>query len=360
MAKKVVIALGSTGGHFFPGLRIAQHLREKYGIEAVLLGPIKEKFHTILKREGLPFINLQIPSRGQQVSATVLFYWALLVSSFRAFFYLLKIRPQLVMGTGSFGSLPSCVAAFLLHKPLFIHEQNIIPGKVNHWLGKYADKIFLAFPNSPFSSSKTLVVGNPVKTEKLDLDRVTCYKKFDLDSGKKTLLIFGGSQGSSDINDCFRGLLGELEHFPDWQILHITGKRDYQTVKERYRRYSIGSCALPFCYPMEYAYRIADLAICRAGALSLSELSIWGIPAMVIPYPYSKDNHQESNALYFQQRGGAYLVRGEEVKNGIFLKKLKRLLLDSEEREAMGSRMREILPDDASRRICEEIKKYVR
>ena len=280
-------------------------------------------------------------------------------ATFRSFLFLSRTIPELVIGTGSFGSFPVCMSAYLLRIPLFIQEQNTIPGKANNLLGKFARKIFLAFPNSSFQPAKTLVVGNPVGRQRLDLDKKVCYERFNLDMKKKTLLIFGGSQGALSLNSWFMNLLDGMGDLKDWQIIHITGKMDYERVKERYRNLPISSSVLPFLYPMDYAYRISDLAVSRGGAISLSELSFWGIPALIVPYSYSTDNHQEYNARYFQEKGGVYLLKAEEMEDGRFSQNLKELLNDSKKLKLMSEKMKKILRNDALEKTCEEIHRYI-
>ncbi len=342
-------------------MRIAQYLKENYGIEVTLLGPIKSEFQTILKTPKLPFVNLKISPGQTNIIATILFYYlALLKATFKSFLFLYRTRPALVIGTGSFGSFPACISAYFLRIPIFIHEQNTMPGKANRFLGKFARKIFLAFPNSCFPFSKTFVVGNPVGSQGLNLDKKVCYEKLGLDAKKKTLLVFGGSQGAFSLNSWFMNLLERIENLKDWQIIHITGRSDYERVKERYVKLKTNSAVLPFLYPIVSAYRISDLAISRAGALSLSELSFWGIPALIIPYSYAKDNHQEHNARYFQERGGAYFLRPEEMEDKKFSQTFQELLNDSSKLRLMSEKMKKILPNDALERICKEIYGYVK
>lgn len=360
MSNKIIIAVGSTGGHFFPGLRIACHAREKYGIESIFLGPIKSKFQTILKAENFPFVNLSISQAQKNIITTIFIYYMTMVRAIvKSFIFLCRARPKLVIGMGSFGSFPACISAYLLKVPLFLHEQNIIPGKANKFLAKFSHKIFLAFPGSSFHPAKTLVVGNPVVKCELDLDKQNCYKKFGLDTDKKTLLIFGGSQGAFSLNTWVVNILPQIANFKNWQVIHIAGDADCKRVKGKYINSKIHSVVLPFLFPMDCAYLISDLAIARGGALSLSELSFWGIASLIVPYSYAKDNHQEYNAFYFQKKGGAYLLKITDVQNGRIPKILQELLKDSDKLEQMGKKMKGIMRNDALERICEEIKKEI-
>lgn len=361
MKKKIIIAVGSTGGHFFPGLRIARYLREKYGIDAIFLGPIKSNFQTILQADNFSFVNLLISSvRGNKITATLIYYPAMIKAIFKSFIFLYQTKPKLVIGTGSFGSFPACISAYLLKIPLFLHEQNIVSGKANRFLGRFAKKIFLAFPNFSCNSAKTLVVGNPVGKFEQNIDKQTCYEKLGLDKDKKTLLIFGGSQGAFSLNTWIINILAEISNFKNWQVIHIAGEADCKRVRGQYMDSKISSVVLPFLFPMDCAYLISDLAIARGGALSLSELSFWGIPSLIAPYSYAKDNHQEHNAIYFQEKGGAYLLEKTDIENGRIPEILQELLNDSDKLKQMSENIKKILPNDALESICEEIYRYTK
>ncbi len=361
MKKKIIIAVGSTGGHFFPALRIARYLREKYEIESIFLGPIKSKFPNILQKEKFSFVNLPISFSNTNIITTVSCYYpSMLKAAVKSFVFLRRTRPKLVMGTGSFGSFPTCISAYLLRIPLFLHEQNIVSGKANKFLAKFAQKIFLAFPNSSIISEKTLVVGNPVGRFEPNVDKQTCYEKFGLDKEKKTLLVFGGSQGAFSLNTWIINTLAKIHDLQNWQVIHITGESDYERIKGKYKNFKISSAVLPFLFPMDCAYLIANLAIARGGALSLSELSFWGIPSLIAPYSYAKDNHQEHNALYFQEKGGAYLLKKTDIENNRVPEILQELLAGSDKLLKMSESMKKTLPDDALEKICEEIYRYIK
>lgn len=361
MKKKIIIAVGSTGGHFFPALRIARHSREKYKIESVFLGPVKSEFQNILQKEKIPFVNLPISSAsGNIITIVSAYYPSMFKAIVKSFFVLYRIRPRLVIGMGSFGSFPACISAYLLKIPLFLHEQNIVSGKANRFLAKFAQKIFVAFPNYYPISEKTLLVGNPVEKLEPDIDKQTCYEKFGLDKDKKTLLIFGGSQGAFSLNAWVINILTKISNFQNWQVIHVTGKSDYKRIKGRYEKLKISSVVLPFLFPMDYAYLISDLAIARGGALSLSELSFWGIPSLIVPYSCAKDNHQEHNALYFHKKGGAYLLKRKDMGKNWAPKILQELLNSPDKLKEMSKNMKKIMPDDALEKICGEIYKYIK
>jgi len=361
LEKKIVIAVGSTGGHFFPALNIARYLKEKYKIESVFLGPIKSKFQNIVRKENFSFVNLPISSACSNMITAISFYYpSMFKALFKSFFFLCRTRPKVVIGMGSFGSFPACMSAYLLRIPLLLHEQNIVSGKANKFFGKFAKKIFLAFPNSSFNPGKTLVVGNPIGKFTSNMYKQACYKKFGLDKDKKTLLIFGGSQGAFSLNTWVTGILAELSHFEDWQVIHITGDIGYEKLMKKYKKMKIASVVLPFLFPMDYAYLISDLAIARGGALSLSELSFWGIPSLIAPYSYAKNDHQKYNAIYFQEKGGAYLLEKMDMRENHAPKILQDLLSSADKIKEMSDNIKKIMPGDALEKICEEIYKYVK
>lgn len=364
MSKNIILAVGSTGGHFFPGLRIALFLREKYGIDSIFLGLIKTDFQNILNQYGFSFVDLKIFYLKTnkilcRLNNIIAYYFSLLKATFKSFLILCRIRPKLVLGTGSFGSFPACISSYLLGIPLFLYEQNLIAGKANRMLIPFAKKIFIAFSGFHFNNKKIILTGNPVERIVPHLDRKTCYVKFGLNEDKKILLIFGGSQGAVSLNTWIINILPQIEDFKDWQIIHITGKTDYERVKEKYVNLKINSAVLPFLFPMDYAYTISDLAIARGGALSLSELSFWGVPSLILPYFLAKDNHQEYNALYFQEKGGAYLFKRTEIEANQMPEILKELLSDNGKLKRMSEKMKKIMPNNALEIIGEEIYKNI-
>ncbi len=361
MKNKIVIAVGSTGGHFFPGLAVARYLREKYKVESMFWGPIKLNFQNILQEEKFSFVNLSIPSTSGNIITVVFSYYpSMFKAVIQSFFFLCHARPKLVMGTGSFGSFPACISAYLLRIPLLLHEQNIVSGKANKFLAKFAQKIFLAFPNSSLISKKSLVVGNPVEKFKPNPDKQTCYKNFGLDKNKKTLLVFGGSQGAVSLNTWTVDVLEKLSDFENWQVIHITGEADYWRVREKYIKLGTSSVVLPFLFPMDCAYLISDLAITRGGALSLSELSFWGVPSLIVPYVYAKDNHQKYNALYFQEKSGAYLLKKTDIEKSRVPKILQELINSPDKLKKTSENIKKVMPNDALEKICEEIYKYIK
>lgn len=329
-------------------------MRDNYGINATISGPIKKEFRTILRKENIPFFDPGIHSIRTDIINVILYYLTLLGAVFKSFVFLCRERPKLVLGTGSFGSFPACIAAFFLNIPVVIHEQNTVPGLANRVLGRFAKKVLLAFPNTSFPQSKIVLVGNPVNREIADLDKKTCYDKLGLDSTKKTLLIFGGSQGAFSVNSWFIYFLKKTKNLRGWQIIHITGNEDYSRIKKVYEDLRINALISPFLYPLDCAYEVSDLAVTRGGALSLSELSFWGIPALIIPYAYSKDNHQEYNALFFQKKGAAYLLKPKERDDGT-MAFFNALLNDTEKLESMSRNMKKALSEDALEKICKEI-----
>jgi len=351
--RKVIMAVGATGGHFSPALNLASKLKKDYAFRVSFLGPIKKEFIPILQEEKIPHFNLKILSRRKGILNTLLFTISLIRAIFLSFCILFKERPHLTISTGSFGSVPGTVASYLWGVPVFIQEQNVIPGLANRILSKLAKKVFLGFPGDVFPLDKVEVTGNPVKEKEVSLDREGCYRRLDLDKNLNTLLIFGGSQGAEVINRKLGDFLEKVEDLSRWQILHISGGKNY--IPEE-KRWGDKVKTIPFLYPMEYAYRISQAAICRGGALSLSELSLWGIPAFIFPHQSAMGNHQLANALYFEKGGGAVVIR--DLEDGRWIKEVEQILNQPARLKSMGENMKTLAFPDATEKICRGIKEY--
>ena len=227
---------------------------------------------------------------------------------------------------GGYASLSLGLSSILRRVPLFLHEQNSIPSATNQILSRFAKKVFVSFEYSKkfFPSEKTLKVGLPVRKTLLDglkLPKEEARRLLNLDN-RETLLVMGGSQGASFLND----LAVELFKKTGLQGIHITGEKDYERLKEAYKGMRV--LVLPFTERMDLIYRASDVAISRAGASSITELSLYGIPTLFIPYPYAVKDHQYYNAKEIEELGGGYTLRQEHANLSEVLKLVEKLFLD--------------------------------
>ncbi len=306
---RFIIAGGGTGGHYFPALAVAEALR-KEGHTLFYIGTE----NGIEKRLGFPshrtlfikvsgFIGRGI--KGYLSSFRFLTSTATLLKEIDRF------QPDAAVVFGGYGSLPSGVASFLKGVPLYVQEQNSVPGRVNRLLSRFSECSFLGFPGAEkFLKGKKLFTGNPVRREvveaagKREEVRRKTLRKLNLSEKRKTLLVIGGSQGALFLNRLFIETVPLLSR--EVQVIHITGEsKDEEKLKEVYRERGIDARVFPFYRNVWELYSVADCAVSRAGALAISELSLFGIPTLFIPYPYAADDHQLTNARFLSEIGAA-------------------------------------------------------
>jgi UDP-N-acetylglucosamine--N-acetylmuramyl-(pentapeptide) pyrophosphoryl-undecaprenol N-acetylglucosamine transferase len=313
---KVAIACGGTGGHLFPGLAVAEVLRNR-GHEVLLL--ISEKqIDAIAVGNRKEFRIQKIPAVGltklvslQSFSFSVRFLSGLLacLRTYRSF------KPDAVLGMGGFTSTAPILAGRITGLSTFIHESNAIPGKANRLNAVLSKKVLLGFEECAryFPNKAVEVTGTPIRDSlRAAVDRSQALKNLCLKSGLRTVLVMGGSQGAHGIN---QAVVAVLKRFAEKkvQFIHLTGKDDENYVYECYRRESIPAFVSAFYDRMEEAYTIADLAIARSGAASLTELAYFGLPTILIPYPFAAENHQFFNAEIFARHGVAEVIEESRV-----------------------------------------------
>ena len=330
---RLVIACGGTGGHLFPGIAVAEAWRARGG-EVLLL--ISEKQIDALAAEGhadLQFERLKSIAMPRITSPKIIgFAFAFIRGLWQCRKILKRFQADAVLGMGGFTSTAPLVAGKWLGCPTYIHESNAIPGRANRINARFARTVLVGFERCAkcFGDKKrTSVVGTPLRPAvAAKPDRETALKHFKLSPGLKTLMVMGGSQGARRINEL---IVEALPHFPvdQMQLLLITGPQDHEWVAPALEKAAIGGTALPFCADIQYAYAAADLAICRSGASSLTELAYYGLPSVLVPYPFAADDHQMRNAEIFSEPGAAQLWKHEELPDGeTFAARLVELITD--------------------------------
>lgn len=321
----VIIAGGGTGGHLFPGIAIAEALVEK-GIsskdEIFFIGTTQGIEARVIPKESYPLKFIRSHGIvGKSFSNKLKAFPHIFSGVLDSFRLLRLIKPKVVIGVGGYASFSTVLTACFQHIPTIILEQNSYPGLANKVLGKFVDIVAVTYQESIpyFPQHKTYLTGNPVRKNIIFKDKRIAYSCFSLEGGRFTIFVFGGSSGASSIN---RAVCEGLNYLKDLreniQIIHQTGIREYEPIKEVYRKLNFKAFVAPFIYRMPEAYCISDLVICRAGATTLAELTAVGKPAILIPYPYAAGNHQELNARKLADMGAAKLILDREL-NGIVL-----------------------------------------
>ncbi len=343
---KVIITGGGTGGHIYPALAIAHGLKSEYpdcqilyvgtkrGLEAKLVPKEKIKFEYI-SVEGLPRrINFQSLKSGLK----------LIKGLGQSFKIVTNFKPDVIISTGGYVAGPVAWVGAQRGVPLVIHEQNSLPGITNRILGKSATKICLTYEDSKKyfkDKSKIKVTGLPIRSEILKVSREEGIKKLGLDSNKKTVLITGGSRGARTINMAVVETIRNFMLNDNLQIIFITGEVGYEETIEQIKRQRINTSAMgnitikPYLHNMEYALAAADLVVGRAGATFLAEITAIGIPAILIPYPFATENHQEHNAMSLVKAGAAIMVKDNEFNGSILYNTTIELISDTKKLETM-------------------------
>jgi len=355
-----VVACGGTGGHLFPGLAVAEVLRGR-GHEVMLFVSEKEidtlavSQHTDFKLEKLPSIGLPSPFSPAILGFVRRFNESLALC--RTIYR--KFKPQLVLGMGGFTSTAPVLAARLRGVPAFIHEANAIPGRANRVTSRMVRAVLLGFKECApfFPKAPTEVTGTPIRTELKRIERGAALRKLGLRDGLMTVLVMGGSQGASGINQAIIKSMAGFKDLPI-QIVHLSGARDERLIADNYRRESIPAYVAAFHHHMEEAYSAADLAIARSGAASLAELATFGLPAILIPYPFAADNHQTLNAEIFAHADAAVLLKESELSGDVLAGKIRELVADTDKLQRMSDNCLQLAPKDAAGLVVKAMEKY--
>jgi UDP-N-acetylglucosamine--N-acetylmuramyl-(pentapeptide) pyrophosphoryl-undecaprenol N-acetylglucosamine transferase len=338
---RILICGGGTAGHIYPGLALARELKlQNSSVEILFVGTSKGLEASIVPESGFAFRKTIARGLRRRVSFDFLVtLGSAVVAFFQSAKIVLEFRPNVVVGLGGYASLPVIAASRVFGVPILIHEQNAVPGLANRICGRMARNVAVSYPGTErFFSPRTRVrlTGNPVREKVCSQSADVGAKTFDLDRSRKTLLVFGGSRGARRINQAMIELYDLRRGRDDLQVLHLTGERDFsetlaglraaQTEEDDllYRIYS-------YTEDIGAAYAVADLALCRAGATTIAELIACGLPAILVPYPFATDGHQEQNALYVEKAGGAVVVKDSDL-SGEKVGELADLLLRNPDR----------------------------
>lgn len=312
MNKKVLIAVSSTGGHIYPGLAIAGELK-KNGYTVFFVGKKTE----IISEEDYKFYDISVIGFPRIFSLKIfVFFIKFFLSIIQSIKILAGEKPDIAIGFGGYVSFPVVLAAWIKGTRCIIHEQNFIPGLANKLSSRVADKICISFKDTGkyFPSEKVIFTGNPVRPEILNISRPELVLS-GVEGSLVTIFVFGGSQGSHKIN---LAVVNSLEKFAGIKekicFIHITGKSDYEMVKNAYAVKSFSAEVHKYIHNIETAYKKATLVVCRAGATTVAELIALKIPAVLIPYSYSTEGHQKANAEYLARNNCAVMIEEKQIE----------------------------------------------
>lgn len=353
---KVLIMAGGTGGHVFPGIAIAKKFQEE-GIEVNWLGTQKGLESKLVPEAGIPIHYITISGiRGKGWKDLILAPWRILVALFQAKKVIHQFNPDLVLGMGGFVSGPGGIAAWLLRKPLVIHEQNAKPGTTNKWLAPIARKVLEAFPDTFVERKNVVTTGNPIRPEIIRIpDPAT---RFTEKHPRLRLLVLGGSLGAIAINQLVPKALSLLPADKRPEIHHQAGEKHYAETAAAYEQAGLVAKVSPFIVEMDKAYTWADIVLCRSGALTVAELCAAGVGAILVPFPYAVDDHQTANANFMAKIKAAWLIQQKELSAQGLAGVLKQLASDREKCISMAQsayKSRKIDATEHVLKICQEI-----
>lgn len=355
-----VIACGGTGGHLFPGVAVAEALRDR-GHEVMLF--VSEKEIDVLALSGRQQFRFEkLPTVGlpSLYSPAILGFvrrfnqsLALCRSIYR------KFQPHVVLGMGGFTSTAPVLAGRMRGIATFIHESNAIPGKANKMTARFVRAVLLGFKEcAPFFPKVcTEVTGTPIRSDLIRVDRNVARQKLGLREDLTTVLVMGGSQGATGIN---QAVIKSLPFLRDTalQMIHLTGKREEGLMADNYQREKIPAYVAAFHHRMEEVYSAADFVIARSGAASLTEFAAFGLPGILIPFPYAADDHQTRNAEIFVRAGAAILVKEADLSGDSLARQINGLIGDADKLKQMAASSARLAPKDAAAAVAATMEKY--
>ena len=352
MSKKLLVVAGGTGGHIFPGIAVADFLKQQ-GWQVSWIGTPDRMEATVVPKHNIEieFINVK-GVRGNGVKRLIKAPFMVMNAIFQARKILKKQKPDVVLAMGGYVTGPTGLAAKSLGIPLVIHEQNAVAGMSNRWLAKFANKVLAAFP-SAFAKEQCEVVGNPVRAS---VANVTAKKT----TSPINVLVVGGSLGAQVLNETLPAVFSELSALTALNIWHQTGKNNEPNVTASYHQLGLAenSKVAEFIDDMDSAYQWADLVICRAGALTVSEIAAAGRMALFVPFPHAVDDHQTANAKYLVAEQAALIMQQSEFNQAAVVELLTPYVSAPEKISTMASKAKQLAILDATANVakrCEQL-----
>ena len=362
-APVMAVAGGGTGGHLYPALAVTEVLRRRVpGLRFVFFGSERPIDRQILEgRMGCELVPQHLPPLQRAPWRWPGILGGYLSSSRACAARLAADRIALVIGTGGLASVPAVRQARRLRIPTVLLNPDAVPGKANRLLARWADLILVQWEDSLAyfpRQRRAEVVGCAIRAGFAPMTRAEGAARFELDPRRKTLLVTGASQGARTLNEALLANLDLFEADGSWQILHLTGRRDFEPVQQAYQGRDVPARVLAFTEEMPAALGAADLVLSRAGASTLAEITAMGRASILMPYPFHRDQHQCANARCLTRQGAALLVPDvvDVTRNGPALRAvLERLLASDEERSALAQAAADMGRPDAAERIARRV-----
>jgi len=351
----ILIAGGGTGGHLFPAIAVAEEINSSYpNAKVTFVGTAAGLEARVIPLTMWELVTIDAPRlKGMGMLRKLSTFAMMPLVLLKAMKIVKRARPDIVISVGGYAAGPVTLVAALKGIPTVAMEQNAVPGLTNRILGRFVKKIFVMFPESCgfFPAKKTVIAGNPVRKKIRDVLEHRSAKKRGF-----TVLVFGGSQGAKAINERMLSALQYLsEAKEDLHIIHQVGRAaDTERISAAYRAQGFSAEVYHFIEDMGKVYAQADMVVARAGATTCAELTVAGLPAMFIPYPYAADNHQEANARALVKQGGAIMIRESELTSELLAREIIGLMEEPLKLVSMSQAMRAYGRPEAAERIVRE------
>jgi UDP-N-acetylglucosamine--N-acetylmuramyl-(pentapeptide) pyrophosphoryl-undecaprenol N-acetylglucosamine transferase len=352
----VAIACGGTGGHLFPGLTVAAQLQKRGCVVALLVSPKDVDQQAVKSARGMEVFTLPaVALQNRNYFSFARSFW----QSWHASRKIFKTRPpHAVLAMGGFTSAPPILAAKKFGAKTFLHESNTIPGRANRLLARFVDEAFAGFPESAprLRVRKVTMTGTPVRLQFQPRDAAECRAALGLGPNRPTILVMGGSQGASGLNEMILSALPTLgENAKNWQWLHLTGASDFEKVKQTYAARGFKVFVRPFLAEMDLALGAATVSVSRSGASSLAEIAAMRLPSLLVPYPTAADDHQFHNARAFETTGAARLLEQKNATPEKVVASLRELVENEAVRATMQTALAQWHAPKAADQIAENI-----
>ncbi len=353
--KLLIIGAGGTGGHIYAGISIAQKWRDEGG-EVIFVGSSYGMEGKLIKDFPVELLKIG-PFKRKGIRGLSIFF-QIPFSLLKVILLFLRKKPVVVLGIGGYASFPVCLSAWIMGIPLAIMEQNTIPGLTNKILSRLSRVCFTGFDmtRNYLKAKKIILSGNPVRKELKNF----LYPGLENRSDYPTIIVLGGSQGAHFLNELMPEVFKNLLNFGILpKVIHQTGRGDREYVERKYREYGINAEVFDFNPEIHQFLARSHLAVCRAGAMTIAELSIAGVPAIFIPYPYAAYNHQLTNAKEVESKGGGICVEQKDA-TPLRISELIRDLVESKKLFEMSEKIKEFSKQEADRIITDTLRSILR
>lgn len=347
----VIIAAGGTGGHVFPALAVADELKSR-DVNVVWVGTERGMESQLVPAHGFTLRTLRVSAlRGKGITSRLTSAFQLIGSVIRSLQLVRSEKPRAVLGMGGYVAGPVCVAARLCNRRTVMHEQNAVAGMTNRIVKKFATRVLEAVPGTFSPSVGAVHTGNPVRSDILSLD--SPEDRMQNRSGPVRILVVGGSQGARTLNSLLPAAIAMLD--TEVVVRHQAGKGNVDTTLRTYSDSEFEAVVSEFIDDMASAYAWADLVICRAGAMTVAELSAAGVASLLVPYPYAVDDHQTANGRFLVQSDAALMLQESDLTSASLAAQLKTLCGDRKRLLQMASNARQQGKRNATRLVVSEI-----